>query len=65
MPSLVTRVGAIIRGLAAEGGKVAFLFPGVDASFKPRVDDVAAYAQHRGARKRLAVPKLAPRSDTT
>ena len=30
------------RGLVAEGGRVAFLFPGVDASFAPRVDDVAA-----------------------
>ncbi len=29
------------RGLVDEGGKVAFLFPGVDASFTPRVDDVA------------------------
>ncbi len=29
------------RGLASEGGKVALLFPGVDASFAPRVDDVA------------------------
>ena len=30
-------------GLASEGGKVVFLFPGVDASFAPRVDDVAAH----------------------
>ncbi len=29
------------RGLASVGGKVAFLFPGVDAAFTPRVDDVA------------------------
>jgi acyl transferase domain-containing protein len=30
------------RGLLSEGkGKVALLFPGVDASFEPRVDDVA------------------------
>jgi acyl transferase domain-containing protein len=29
-------------GLLAEGGKLALLFPGVDASFEPRVDDVAA-----------------------
>ncbi|MFO0586969.1 MAG: beta-ketoacyl synthase N-terminal-like domain-containing protein [Polyangiaceae bacterium] len=29
------------RPLAAQGGKVAFVFPGVDASFVPRVDDVA------------------------
>ena len=28
-------------GLLADGGKVALLFPGVDASFEPRVDDVA------------------------
>ncbi len=30
-------------GLVTEGGSVAFLFPGVDASFAPRVDDVAAH----------------------
>lgn len=30
------------RGLLAQGGRVAFLFPGVDASFEPRVDDLAA-----------------------
>jgi phosphopantetheinyl transferase len=29
-------------GLACEGGRVALLFPGVDASFEPHVDDVAA-----------------------
>ena len=29
------------RPLAAQGGKVAFVFPGVDASFVPRVEDVA------------------------
>jgi acyl transferase domain-containing protein/phosphopantetheinyl transferase len=29
------------RGLIAEGGTIAFVFPGVDASFEPRVDDVA------------------------
>jgi acyl transferase domain-containing protein/phosphopantetheinyl transferase len=29
--------------LIAGGGKVAFLFPGVDSSFAPRADDVAAY----------------------
>ncbi len=28
-------------GLLREGGKIALLFPGVDASFEPRVDDVA------------------------
>jgi acyl transferase domain-containing protein/phosphopantetheinyl transferase len=31
------------RGLVAEGGSVAFVFPGVDASFEPRVDDVARH----------------------
>lgn len=31
------------RGLVAEGGKIAFLFPGVEARFEPRVDDVAAH----------------------
>jgi acyl transferase domain-containing protein/phosphopantetheinyl transferase len=30
------------KGLLDEGGRVALLFPGVDASFEPRVDDVAA-----------------------
>jgi acyl transferase domain-containing protein len=29
------------EGLVSAGGKVALLFPGVDASFEPRVDDVA------------------------
>jgi acyl transferase domain-containing protein len=29
------------RGLLDEGGKIALMFPGVDASFEPRVDDVA------------------------
>lgn len=29
------------RALASRGGKTAFLFPGVDASFAPRVEDVA------------------------
>jgi len=29
------------RGLARDGGKIAFLFPGIEASFEPRVDDVA------------------------
>jgi acyl transferase domain-containing protein/phosphopantetheinyl transferase (holo-ACP synthase) len=28
------------RGLEDDGGRVALLFPGVDASFQPRVDDV-------------------------
>ncbi len=30
-------------GFATEGGKLALLYPGVDASFKPRVEDLAAY----------------------
>ena len=30
------------EGLAHERGKIAFLFPGVEPSFEPRVDDVAA-----------------------
>jgi phosphopantetheine--protein transferase-like protein len=30
-------------GLLSSGGKLALLFPGVDSSFEPRVDDVAAY----------------------
>src|SRR5262249_34693649 len=29
------------EGLAGEGGRVAFLFPGVDSSFEPRITDVA------------------------
>jgi acyl transferase domain-containing protein/phosphopantetheinyl transferase len=29
------------RGLLVDGGRIAFAFPGVDASFEPRVDDVA------------------------
>ncbi|HEV7757760.1 MAG TPA: beta-ketoacyl synthase N-terminal-like domain-containing protein, partial [Acidimicrobiales bacterium] len=31
------------RGLLHDGGKVAFLFPGVEPTFDPRVDDVAAH----------------------
>ncbi|WP_394850717.1 4'-phosphopantetheinyl transferase superfamily protein [Pendulispora brunnea] len=31
------------QGLLASGGSIAFLFPGVDASFEPRIDDLAAY----------------------
>src|SRR5439155_935671 len=31
------------RGLAADGGRVAFMFPGVEASFEPRVEDVARH----------------------
>ena len=30
-------------GLVAGGGKVAFLFPGVEANFAPQVDDIAAH----------------------
>jgi len=30
-------------GLVAAGGKVAFLYPGVEADFAPQVDDVAAH----------------------
>jgi acyl transferase domain-containing protein/phosphopantetheinyl transferase len=30
------------RGLLSDGGRVAVLFPGVDASFVPRVDDICA-----------------------
>lgn len=39
------------QGLAAQGGKVAFMFPGVEATFEPRVDDVA---------ERFGLPKPAP-----
>src|SRR5262249_11333920 len=28
------------RGLATEGGRIVLLFPGVDSSFEPRLDDV-------------------------
>ena len=31
------------RGLLTDGGTLAFVFPGVDASFEPRVDDVARH----------------------
>ena len=31
------------HGLACQGGRVGFLFPGVEPSFEPRLDDVAAY----------------------
>jgi acyl transferase domain-containing protein/phosphopantetheinyl transferase len=31
----------IPRGLAADGGRVAFLYPGVDAALRPRLHDVA------------------------
>lgn len=30
-------------GLLTQGGKLAFVFPGVDSSFEPRADDVAAH----------------------
>jgi len=30
------------KGLLREGGKIAFLFPGLEPTFEPRVDDVAA-----------------------
>ncbi|MCC7325326.1 MAG: polyketide synthase dehydratase domain-containing protein [Burkholderiales bacterium] len=44
------------RGLVAQGGKVAFLFPGVEAGFAPRVDDIAS---HFGvAMPALAAPDL-------
>lgn len=31
------------RGLGDDGGRVALLFPGIEAEFEPRVDDVADY----------------------
>jgi len=31
------------EGLAHQGGKIAFLFPGVDGRFDPRVEDIARY----------------------
>jgi len=31
------------KGLSTDGGKIAFLFPGVDSSFQPRVEDVAEH----------------------
>jgi acyl transferase domain-containing protein/phosphopantetheinyl transferase (holo-ACP synthase) len=31
------------EGLVASGGRVAFAFPGIDAAFAPRVDDVARH----------------------
>jgi acyl transferase domain-containing protein len=34
-------------GLIRDGGKVAFLFPGVDAEFEPRIDDVEAFFGRR------------------
>lgn len=30
-------------GMISNGGKIAFLFPGVDSSFEPQAEDVAAY----------------------
>ncbi len=44
------------RGLLAEGGTIAFVFPGVDSSFEPRVDDVARHFD-------LPVPALATAKD--
>lgn len=41
------------NGLLSEGGKLAFVFPGVDASFDPRVDDVI---------ERFDLPFTAPRA---
>jgi 3-oxoacyl-(acyl-carrier-protein) synthase/phosphopantetheinyl transferase len=40
------RAGALIfapRGLATEGGRVALVFPGLESTFDPRVDDVAGW----------------------
>ena len=31
------------RGLLASGGKLAFVFPGVDSQFQPRAEDIATY----------------------
>jgi acyl transferase domain-containing protein/phosphopantetheinyl transferase (holo-ACP synthase) len=31
------------KGLLSEGGKIAFLFPGIEPTFEPRVDDVAEH----------------------
>ncbi len=41
------------RGLAADGGKLAFVFPGIEATFAPNADDVA---------RALGVPVPAPMS---
>lgn len=40
------RAGALMfspRGLATEGGRIALVFPGVESTFDPRVDDVARW----------------------
>jgi acyl transferase domain-containing protein/phosphopantetheinyl transferase (holo-ACP synthase) len=40
------RAGALMfapRGLAADGGRLALLFPGVESTFDPQVDDVARW----------------------
>lgn len=40
------RTGALMfapRGLATEGGRIALVFPGVESTFDPRVDDVARW----------------------
>ena len=31
------------RGMVAEGGEIAFLFPGIDADFRPRISDVVRH----------------------
>ncbi|HVO90120.1 MAG TPA: beta-ketoacyl synthase N-terminal-like domain-containing protein, partial [Casimicrobiaceae bacterium] len=31
------------RGLLTQGGKIAFVFPGVEAAFAPRIDDIATH----------------------
>ncbi len=33
------------QGLLSQGGKLAFVFPGVDSVFKPQADDLSAYFQ--------------------
>jgi len=40
------RAGALVfapRGLATEGGRLALVFPGLESTFDPRVDDVARW----------------------
>jgi len=49
------------HGLLTEGGQVAFLFPGVDAEFEPRVDDVERFFGRKDFstwRKRFATDDL-------
>lgn len=43
-------------GLLTDGGTIAFVFPGVDSSFEPRVDDVARHFD-------LPAPSIAPSKD--